>query len=107
MPEGDDPVRVRLELKNKKATPYVESGALCMHLAAQEPKYFINKTGSVLNPETDIEDGANHAFYALEYFATAQDENALVGVVSHDSPLVSLGENGVYAFRKKYEKASP
>lgn len=107
MPEGDDPVRVRVELKNKKATPYVESGALCMPLAAEEPKYFINKTGSVLNPETDIEAGANHAFYALEYFAAAQDENALVSVVSHDSPLVSLGENGVYAFRQKYEKHTP
>lgn len=107
MPEGDAPVRVRAELKNKKATPYVESGALCMPLGMDKPEYFINKTGSVLNPKTDIADGANHAFYALEHFAAAQDENALVGVVSHDAPLVSLGENGVYAFRRNYEEHSP
>lgn len=107
MPEGDAPVRVRVALKNKKATPYVESGALCMPLAMDMPEYFINKTGSVLNPRTDIAEGANHAFYALEHFAAAQDERAMVSVVTHDCPLVSLGENGVYAFRRSYEEHTP
>lgn len=107
MPKGDGSVRVRVELKNKKATPYVESGSVCMPLGMDKPRYFINKTGSVLDPETDIAEGANHAFYALEHFAAAQDEHAMVSVVSHDAPLVSLGENGVYVFRRNYKEHAP
>ncbi len=107
VPEDDAPVRVRLELANKRATPYVESAALCMPLAADSPRYLVNKTGSVLNPETDIADNANHAFYALEHFIAAEDDRALVAAVSHDCPLVSIGENGVYAFRRRYEPHAP
>lgn len=107
IPEGDAPVRVRLEIQGKRATPYVESGAICMPLDAAEPKYFVNKTGSVLDPRTDIAPNANHAFYALEHFIAAQDGRAMVGVVSHDCPLVSIGENGVHQFRKEYAPHRP
>ena len=104
VPEDDRPVRVRIELIDKRATPYVESGALCVPLSAEHPAYYVNKTGSVLRPETDIASGANHAFYALEHFAAAEDEHALVSVVSHDCPLLSIGENGVHQFRMDYEQ---
>ena len=107
VPETDAPVRVRVELKGKKATPYIESGALCMPLGAENPAYFINKTGSVLRPETDIARNANHAFYALEHFAAASDDRAMIAIVSHDAPLVSLGENGVHKFRAEYEPHAP
>lgn len=107
VPEDDAPVCVRLELTNKRATPYVESAALVMPLAADAPRYLVNKTGSVLNPETDVADNANHAFYALEHFIAAEDDRALVAAVSHDCPLVSIGENGVYAFRRRYEPHAP
>ena len=107
IPETDAPVRVRVELKGKRATAYVESGALCMPLAAEDPKYYINKTGSVLRPETDIARNANHAFYALEHFAAASDNRAMTAIVSHDAPLVSIGENGVHKFRAEYEPHDP
>lgn len=107
MPEDDRPVRVRIELSGKQASPYVESGALCVPLAAEHPAYYVNKTGSVLRPETDIARGANHAFYALEHFAAAEDERSLVSVVSHDCPLLSIGENGVHQFRMDYEEHAP
>lgn len=107
VPEDDAPVRVRIELEGKAATPYIESGALCMPLAAEHPNYYINKTGGVLRPEHDIASGANHAFYALEHFAAAASKDALVGVVSHDCPLVSIGEDGVHKFRMNYEEHTP
>ena len=107
VPEDDRPVRVRIELSGKRATPYVESGALCIPLAAEHPAYYINKTGSVLRPETDIVRGANHAFYALEHFAAAEDDRVLVSVVSHDCPLLSIGENGVHQFHMDYEEHAP
>ena len=107
LPEGDAPLRVSLEVKGKRPTPYVESGALCVPLAAEDPAYYVNKTGCVLRPETDIADGANHVFYALEHFVGADDGHALLGVVSHDCPLVSLGENGVFRYRRQYAPHRP
>ena len=106
VPEDDSPVRVRVELRGKRATPYVESGALSLPLPAAK-RYWINKCGGVIDPAADIAPGANHAFYALEHFAAAEVEGAVVAVVSHDCPLVSLGENGVYAYRREYAPHAP
>lgn len=106
VPEDDSPVRVRVELRGKRATPYVESGALSLPLPAAK-RYWINKCGGVIDPAADIAPGANHAFYALEHFAAAEVEGAAVAVVSHDCPLVSLGENGVYAYRREYAPHAP
>ena len=107
LPAGSAPLRVRVALTGKRATPYVESAALCLPLAAENPAWLLNKTGCVLRPETDIIDGANHAFYAMEHFIAADDGRALVGVISHDCPLVSIGENGVFQYRQRYEKHRP
>ncbi|MDD3411133.1 MAG: DUF5054 domain-containing protein [Eubacteriales bacterium] len=103
----DRDVKVRVSLRGKPATPYVESGALVLRLPAQPQAYYINKPGCVLRPETDIADNANHAFYALEYFAAAQSEHALLTAASVDCPLASIGENGVYGFRRRYERREP
>ncbi|MEG2208582.1 MAG: hypothetical protein RR065_10790, partial [Clostridia bacterium] len=97
-------VSISVRLIAKPATPYVESGELVMELASENPRYFINKPGCVLNPETDIADGANHVYYALENFAAAQVGNALAVVASRDCPLLSIGENGVYGYRQHYQK---
>ena len=98
-----DRFRLRVELSGKKATPYVESGEVCFPFAAEKPSFYINKPGSVLRPETDIAPCANHAFYALEYFAAIEDEGRMYAIVSPDAPLMSIGENGVYQYRRDYE----
>lgn len=100
-------LRISLGIQGKKATAYVESGALCFDFAAHAPGFYINKPGSVLRPETDIAGSANHAFYALESFAGVEDGKEIYAVVSQDAPLVSIGENGVYAFRRTYEAHQP
>ena len=99
-------MRVRGELRGKRATPYGESAGLCMPLPPVR-RYLVNKPGNVLDPREDIAPGANHAFYALEHFISAETEAAAVAVVSHDCPLVSIGENGVYAYRREYEEHAP
>ena len=98
-----DRFRVLLKGTGKKATAYVESGELVFPFALESPQYYINKPGSVLRPETDIAGSANHAFYALESFAGLGDGEEVYAVVSPDAPLLSIGENGVYVFRKAYE----
>ena len=107
LPAGEAPLRVRVTLAGKRATPYVESASLCVPLAADAPAWLLNKTGCVLRPESRIADGANHAFYAMEHFIAADDGHALLGIVSHDCALVSLGENGVFRYRRAYAPTRP
>ncbi len=102
-----DRLRVHAELEGKKATPYVESGELCFEFVADAPRYLLGRPGSVLRPETEIAPGANHAFYAIESFAAVEDQGIVTAIVSPDAPLVSIGENGVYAFRRTYEAHAP
>lgn len=108
LPEAaDGAVRVTVALTGKRATPYVESGALSFPAAGSAKATFINKAGQVLRPETDIAAGANHAFYAVEDVAAMETERCVVAVMPRDTPLVSLGENGVYGFRRTYEPHAP
>lgn len=107
VPEDGAPITIRVHLKDKPATPYVESGELVLGLAAERARYLINKPGCVLDPEADIAPGANHVFYALEYFASARLASAQIAVVSRDCPLMSIGENGVYGYRRDFQETPP
>lgn len=104
---ADGTVQVTLKLKGKRATPYVESGVLSFPVAGKAQAIYINKTGQVLRPETEIAANANHVFYALEDVAAIQTDACIVSVIPKDTPLVSLGENGVYGFRRSYEAHVP
>ncbi len=107
VPEDGSPLTIRVHLKGKPATPYVESGELVLGLAADRATYRVNKPGCVLDPEKDIARGASHVFYALEHFASARLTSAQVAVVSRDCPLFTIGESGVYGFRKDFLETPP
>lgn len=107
VPAGCAAIRIRFEILGKQATPYIESGSLCMPLGYNPDRYYINKLGNIIDPGSDIIDNANHAFYAIEHFAAAKRGNALTCIVSYDVPLLSIGENGVHTYRKKYRENDP
>ena len=73
---GESQVELEVQLTDKAASPYTESGSLVLNLPMDYPVYGINKNGYVLNPETDIADWGNHALYCLENFVTASDREA-------------------------------
>lgn len=100
-------VEISLTLKGKKASPYTESGSLVLELPMKNPSYKVNKNGYVLNPKTDIADWGNHALYCLEHFAAAQEGERTLCAAALDTPLLGIGETGIYKFRKKYKKTAP
>lgn len=100
-------LEITVDLKGKKAFPYTESGSLVLQLPMEHPEYGVNKNGYVLNPETDIIERGNHALYCLENFVTAQEQGKKLCVTALDTPLVGIGETGIYKFRKRYKKTSP
>lgn len=105
-PEGEE-LFVRLRLKDKQETPFIESGSFCIPFAEEHPEYRINKNGVLLDPSKDIVDKANHVYYALENFAAARNGAVGTVVTAMDTPLLSIGEDGCYQYRTKYEEKLP
>jgi len=102
------PMPINVQLYNKAPTAFVESGHLCFGFAAQPPcRWRINKLGYVLDPARDIVRDANHAYYALEYFAALLTDDWVAMVETLDTPLVSLGESGVFRFTHEYQEHAP
>lgn len=107
LPPAGEEIFVTLELKRKQATPYIEGGSFCLPLAMEDPSYALNKNGNLLDPSRDIVDRANHVFYCLEDFACAAGDGLTVTAAALDTPLLSIGEPGVYTYRERYEKREP
>lgn len=104
-PKGEE-LFVEIRLKDKQETPYLESGIISMPLAGAD-QYWLNKNGSLLDPAKNIRRAANHVYYPLENFAAAEKENTGVMVLTEDAPLLSIGEDGCYRYRKEWEKKEP
>lgn len=107
LPPAGEELFLRVELSGKEATPYVESGSLCLPLAEETPRFRFNKNGDLLDPSRDVLDGAGRALYCLEAFACAEGEGGGLCAVSHDAPLCAIGETGIYAYRPTYEPHDP
>lgn len=104
LPAESDEIFVELALDGKAETPWLESGSFCMPLANGNHEYFFNKNGCVLNPKKDIRACANHVYYALEEFVAVQNGTAGLCVLPQDTPLLSIGEDGMYLYREKHEE---
>lgn len=104
LPASGEKAFVELKLGGKQETAFLESGSFCMPLGEGDRKYLINKNGSVLNPKKDIRDKANHVYYALEEFAASDDGRVGVCVVPLDTPLLSIGEDGFYQYRHRWQE---
>ncbi len=102
LPPVGDEIFINLNLKNKQETPYIESASFLFPFAEEEYRYGINKANTVLDPATDIQKGANHVFYCLENYITAVEGQNGLCIIAKDSPLVSLGNTGVYRFMNNY-----
>ncbi|MCK9524858.1 MAG: hypothetical protein M0R49_02910 [Limnochordia bacterium] len=101
LPPVGDEVFVTLDLINKQASPYVESGSFLFPFADAK-EYQINKTNGVLNPATDIQRGANHTLYCLDHYLSAANDERGLCIVTSDAPLVSLGDTGIYTYKREF-----
>ena len=90
---------LRYNITGKSATPLLESGHITFPLHVEHPEIRINKTGSVINPFTDIQPGANTDLFCCERWIDVQDGGAGLTIIPLDSPLVSLGEPGILRYK--------
>ena len=87
----DAGVVVRLSLKNKHATPFVEAGNMLFSVPDAKGEYIVQKCGREINVKTDVVRGANRTLWAMDEYARIGN----VKLQSIDAPLVSFCRNPI------------
>lgn len=95
-------IDLKYELLDKQETPFAEAGHFVFPLNTFNPQYRIQKMGSVIDPVTDIQKDANTRIHCIDGWIDVEDEGAGIGIIPIDTPLVSIGEKGVYQFSEFY-----
>ena len=90
-------------LHEKQETPFLEAGHFVFPLKTQCPQYRLEKMGSVINPLTDIQPKANTRLHSCDQWIDVQDGKLGIGFIPIDSPLVSIGEQGVLQYADSYD----
>lgn len=92
----------------KRAEPQAESGWLVLPFAQKEPAFRLGRLGSVIDPAKDIRPGANHEVFCLNSGMTVADAAGRgAGLCPIDSPLVSLGQEGLFRYTRQFTPRKP
>ena len=90
---------VEWTIDDKTPNPIPEGGWLCFPLNLENPKFELARLGSLIDPAKDIIDGGNRELLCLNSGMTVTGNDGFgVGLCPLDSPLVSLGEPGLWKF---------
>jgi len=85
-------------IKSKEECPFLEAGHLVMPLRTERPRYSVNKTGSVIDPASDIAEGANRLLYCCDRWVDVRDVAGGLLIIPIDSPLFSIGSTAIERF---------
>jgi hypothetical protein len=90
-------------VEDKTPDPIPEGGWLCFPFAIPQPRFQIARLGSTMDPAKDIIDGANRRLLCLNSgMSITGPDGSGVALCPLDSPLVSLGEPGLWQFSLHY-----
>ncbi|ETZ24835.1 hypothetical protein [Pedobacter sp. V48] len=85
-----------------------EGGWLCFPFAAKDPKFTVGRLGGPINPATDLISGSNKYLMAVNSgVSITQKDRSGIGLMPQDSPLISLGEPGLWKFSLDYVPKIP
>jgi hypothetical protein len=94
---------VEWTVEDKTPNPIPEGGWLCLPFAIEQPRFQLARLGSLIDPAKDIIDGGNRHLLCLNSGMTITGPDGYgVGLCPMDSPLVSLGEPGLWKFSWHY-----
>ena len=102
-----DVLDFHVSLPQKQETPFIEAGHITFPLNLANPSFFLNKIGSRVNADSDICDSANHAMHCLDKYVDLTNGNDAMCIVSHDVPLLSIGEQKIYQFQPQSKEEKP
>jgi hypothetical protein len=96
--DGQPWVDMDIRLEGKEECPLLESGHAVFPLRAEDPKYAINRTGSVIDPASDIAGNANRLLHCCDGWVDIADGAEGLLVIPYDSPLFSIGSVAIERF---------
>jgi alpha-mannosidase len=80
-----------------------EGGWLCFPFAVKDPKFTVGRLGGPISPATDLISGSNKYLMAVNSgVSITQNDKSGMGLTPKDSPLISLGEPGLWKFSLDY-----
>lgn len=101
--EGQPYLDLEWAVEGKTPNPLPEGGWLCLPFAIDHPAFKLGRLGSLVDPAKDVLEGANrHLFYINSGLTLTWPDGYGVGLCPLDSPLVSLGEPGLWKFSLKW-----
>ncbi|MGD0727812.1 MAG: glycosyl hydrolase-related protein [Spirochaetia bacterium] len=100
-------VDMDIRLEGKQECPLLESGHVVFPLKAVKPRYAINKTGSVIDPASDIARDANRLLHCCDRWVDVGDGAAGLLVIPYDSPLFSIGSMAIERFNGSAVPGAP
>ena len=94
---------IEWDITDKTPNPIPEGGWLCLPFNIDHPQFKLGRLGSIIDPAKDIITGGNRELLCLNSGMTiiGPDGNG-VGVCPLDSPIVSLGEPGLWKYSDDY-----
>jgi alpha-mannosidase len=102
LPEGQPYLDIEWSVDNKTPDPIPEGGWLCLPFNLEQPQFVLSRLGSLIDPARDIVDGGNRDLLYLNSGMTVIGADGFgVGLCPLDSPVVSLGEPGLWKFSMK------
>ena len=102
-PKQESYVDVEWFVDSKTPEKHPEGGWLCFPFAVKDPVFTVGRPGGAINPAKDIIPGTNRYLMAVSTgVAVTGADRSGVGLASSDSPLVSLGEPGLWKFSMEH-----
>lgn len=96
-------VDVAWTVKDKKPTPWPEAGWLCLPAAMDSPVFRLGRLGAIIDPARDLQPAGNTQVFCLNTGMTMNGLNGPgLGLCPLDSPLVSLGQPGLWRFEPTF-----
>jgi hypothetical protein len=101
-------VDLEFSIWNKKPDPWPEAGWLCLPFNVQDPTFRLGRLGSVIDPAKDAQRGSNFEVFCLSSGMTITGPDGKgVGLYPIDSPLVSIGQPGLYQYSREFGSREP
>ena len=81
-------ILVSVDIKDKQASPIVESGDVYFNTNIKDPEYFVHRMGAEVDVANDVVEDANQVLYGVEKYARINQ----LKISPFDSALVAFGE---------------
>ncbi|MEO8285053.1 MAG: DUF5054 domain-containing protein [Chloroflexota bacterium] len=102
-----DKVYLDYTIHGKVATALAESSVVPFPINLPKAAFRLGQTGSVIDPARDIVEGANRNLWCVDGWIDATDDRRGLAVFPMDTPLVSIGNTGIYRFEPERVPTEP